>query len=77
MSRHTSGTRIARRLKAVDFEKQMVTAADIAEIMRLSVRHVRERVVKRPRFPRQATRARWFLSDVNKYIEQEAKRHGR
>ena len=60
----------------------MLDTAAISEMLGLSVRHVRERIVNDPQFPRPAIQVsiktrRWDLRDVNKWLESQRKKCAR
>ncbi len=60
----------------------LLDTSSIAEMLGLSVRHVRERVVTAPHFPRPAVQIsvktrRWDMADVQRWLDSQRKKCAR
>lgn len=60
----------------------LVNTSDISNLLGLSVRHVREKVVTAPHFPRPAVQIsiktrRWDMADVQRWLEAQRKKCAR
>ena len=60
----------------------LVNTSDISNLLGLSVRHVREKVVTAPHFPRPAVQIsiktrRWDMADVQRWLDAQRKKCAR
>jgi predicted DNA-binding transcriptional regulator AlpA len=62
--------------------EQLIDTSKIATILWMSIKHVREKLVHRPDFPRPALQLsiktrRWALDDVQSWLEKQRKKCAR